>query len=120
MSLNAAAFNLLVGTSDGSGKRTNAPPKRSGKQTAKTGDGAEALIEFLYDKTEQVVGLRLASPTSLNSYPVRRQPESESYLVTAKAFLAYHGIGTDKLRRFVARLYEGKIVGFSLKEDELK
>lgn len=118
MSLNAPAFNMLLETAPaGTFKR---PEQTHGKQTAKSGDGSDALVEFLYDKASKVIGIRLASEKSLNSYPVRRQPQSESYLVTAKAFLKYYEIPTDTMRRFQARLYDGKVVGFSLVEDELK
>jgi hypothetical protein len=40
-------------------------------------------------------------------------------LVTAKAFLAYHGVPLDKLRRYRARLFDGGVVGFSLTADEV-
>ena len=121
MSLNAAAFELLTMEKP---KRPDRSPVKPGKQKAKAGkrplEEYEALVEFLFDKERAIVGLRVAQPTGLNSYPVRRQPQSESYLVTAKAFLTYHGIQTDQLRRYTARLYDGEILGFSLKEDELK
>ena len=119
MSINAAAFDLLVKTGTRSSKHPVAPSKRSGKQTAKASDGADAMIEFMYDKKEQVVGLRLAPPDSMNSYPVRKQPQAESYLVTAKAFLTYYEIPTDKMRRYKASLIEGSVLAFSLKEDAL-
>lgn len=118
MSMNAAAFELLASTHKPSINEL-LQAKRVGKQTAKTADGADALIEFLFAKNEQVIGIRLASPQSVHAYPLRRQPKSESYLVTAKAFLGYHGIMPDKLRRFRAHLFEGGVLGFSLKEDEV-
>jgi hypothetical protein len=126
MSLNAPAFNLLASTAKSAKPSPKQSPKtdvrqegRRKKQTAKVGD-ADALVEFLYDRESRVVGLRLASPNSLNSYPVRRQPVAESYLVTAKAFLVYHQIPTDKLRRYTAHLFEGGVLGFSLVSDEMK
>lgn len=125
MSMNAAAFDLLTGSATARSaprkpKQPSVTPPRSGKQTAKSDDGADATIEFLYDKANKVVGIRLAAPESLNSYPVRKQPQAESYLVTAKAFLAFHGIATDTLRRYVARMYDGGVLGFSMAEDEIK
>ena len=77
------------------------------------------MVEFLYAKDEQIVGMRLASPESVHAYPVRRQPKSESYLVTAKAFLGYHEVPVDKLHRYKAQLLDGGVLGFSLKEDEV-
>ena len=122
MSINAAAFDLLVSTAGGKRSTKQQPQitsKRSGKQTAKAADGADALVEFMFDKKEQMVGIRLAPPNSLNSYPVRKQPQAESYLVTAKAFLTYYGIPTDKMRRYTARLIDGTVLAFSLKEDAI-
>lgn len=121
MSINAPAFDLLASTGRGKAKaQRHDGPRRSGKQTAKAKNGADALVEFLYDPTRQIVGLRLASDASLNAYPVRKQPHAESYLVTAKAFLTFHKVPTDKLRRYVARVYEGEVLGFSLRDDEVK
>jgi hypothetical protein len=132
MSLNAAAFSLLAGTKgltppqtslrahQQAAKAADDGSKSRRKQTAKVGPDADAMLEFLYDKDLSIVGMRLAPPNSLNSYPVRQQKHAESYLVTAKAFLTFHNIPTEKMRRFEARIYEGGILGFSLKDDEMK
>jgi hypothetical protein len=114
MSLNSVAFEMLMSTKTAA----TAPPApaKAGKQTAKTPDGADALIEFLYAKDEQAIGIRLAADGSMNAYPIRKQQNSETYLVTAKAFLGYHGIQFPELRRFRPRLHEGMLV-FTLKED---
>ena len=118
MSMNAVAFAMLISTNANKLSSVH-KPMSSGKQTAKSADGSDAIVEFLYAKDEQVVGIRLASPESMHAYPVRRQPKSASYLVTAKAFLGYHEVPVDKMRRYQAHLFDGGVLGFSLKEDEV-
>lgn len=122
MSLNAVAFTLLMSTAtpaDAAAAVDGASGSKPGKQTAKTPEGADALVEFLYDKEEQIVGIRLARPDSMNAYPVRKQPGAETYIVTAKAFLRYHNIEFPELRRYVPKLY-GDVLGFSLKDAQYK
>ena len=80
----------------------------------------DLYIQFLYDAEHKLVGFRPVAPETKDSYPVRKQPQSESYLVTGRGFFSYNGIPTDGVRRYAARILEDDIVGFGLEEDELK
>jgi hypothetical protein len=76
-------------------------------------------VNFLFDRETKTVGLQPVDPESKDSYPVRKQPQSLSYLTTGRGFLAYYGIEATRLRRFEARIYDNTLVGFSLIKDEL-
>lgn len=114
MSLNAVAFEMLMSTAR-TADESHTSAKPSGKQTAKTPDGADAMVEFLYAKADGVVGIRLAAENSMNAYPVRKQHGAETYIVTAKAFLGFHQIMSADLRRYVPKVQDGMLI-FSLKE----
>lgn len=73
-------------------------------------------VELLFDKDRRIVGLRKARE-SPNPYVIRRQVNSESYLVAGRAFTEYYDIDTTTARRYKARLYDGDILGFCLDDD---
>lgn len=73
----------------------------------------EIDIELLFDPENQIVGFR-RSQNAVNAYSIRKQPNSESYLVAGKAFTEHYGIDTETARRFQARIIEPGIIGFSL------
>lgn len=75
-------------------------------------------VEFLFDPAERIVGIRQVKP-SASTYPLRKLPRSDSYLLSGHAFAAQGGIPIDKTRRYRARAFEDGIVGFSLAEDEV-
>jgi len=99
LSLNAAAFKLLA-------------------DMVQPTD-AKIFVQFLYDPEKRVIGLRPVPPETSDSYPVRKQPASESYLLTGRGFLSYYGLDTTGIRRYRARVFEGGVVGFSLIDDEI-
>jgi hypothetical protein len=114
LSLNAAAFALLTGTQ--TGKSIKNTPAPSTKKSA-SGKLPVLYVEFLFDRARQIFGMRVASADGRNSYPIRKQPGSESYIVAGKAFLEHHDVKLGTLRRFTPRVYEGNVVGFSLSEE---
>lgn len=78
--------------------------------------GEPAAVVLLYDAAEGIVGMRKVARTHANAYHVRKQQNSQSYLVGAQGFAAYHNIPTDVARRFVGHDYGDQIWGFVLKE----
>ena len=96
-SLNAAAYKLVRGDREDD----------------------ELHVELLYDADEQVIGIRGVDPGAPNSYVIRKQKGAESYLMTGVGFLNYYGIPfTGKARHYIAREFDGGIVGFSLEKDK--
>ena len=82
----------------------------------------DVFVEFMFDADNKVVGMRAVSPgVSGNAYQVRKQPSSESYLISGRGFLKYYNIPIDSVRRYKARILNNeKFVGFSLISDEIK
>jgi len=105
LSLNAAAFALLTGKDPGD----------TGKAKAKPKAGDTVFVEFLFDRPQKTVAIRLAKD-GLNSYVLRRQQVAASYVVEARAFFTFYGIPLGKTQRFTARLIKKNMIGFSLKE----
>lgn len=78
--------------------------------------GEPEAVTLLYDPKEGIVGMRNAEKGHPNAYQVRKQQKSQSYVVGAQGFAAYHGIQTLRARRFVAHDYHDGIWGFVLSE----
>jgi len=66
--------------------------------------------------SDGVVGLRKADKAHANAYAVRKQQKSQSYVVGAQGFTAYHGIQTLRARRFAGYDYGEGVWGFALRE----
>src|SRR5215210_2631623 len=49
-------------------------------------------IKLLYDKNQNVIGIRPADLEERNSYAMRKQPASDSYLFSGTAFANHNGI----------------------------
>lgn len=94
LSLNRKAHELLVSDADGKG---------------------DLHVELMYDDSRKAVGMRVAEP-SKNTYRLRKQPRSESYLVSAKAFLRECQIEL-KAQRYTAHM-EDDILVFLLDKKE--
>ena len=98
-SFNAAAFDLI---------RRHRP------------DDDELWVEVLFDGDEKIIGFRAVEPKRINSYPVRKQPASNSYLSTGKGFLRFHGVVLGKPRQYDATEFPDGIVGFVLGKESFK
>ena len=61
-------------------------------------------VEFFFDVNRHAVGLR-PSASSLNGYMLRKQPASESYLISARKFMTKYGIP------FVTKRYPAALEG---------
>lgn len=81
-SMNASAVQILRATRD-------------------LGIDEEVVVEFLYDPESQTVGLQIAEDP-LEGYEVRKQPNSESYLVSGRSFTQYYKLDTSVARRYRA------------------
>jgi len=74
-------------------------------------------VELLFDKEEQVVGLRVTEENNPDAYMVRRQKLSPSYLVAGRMFFVHYGVPIGETRRYKARMYGEDVLGFSLKQE---
>jgi hypothetical protein len=78
--------------------------------------GEPASVVLLYDADEGIVAMRKVVRTHANAYHVRKQQNSQSYLVGAQGFVAHHKIPTNVARRFVGHDYGDQTWGFVLGE----
>jgi hypothetical protein len=105
ISLNAAAYKVLKGE--------NRVVKKHPRRKSET----DIFVELMFDQGNRMVALRCVSPDNPNSYVLRKQPNSETYLVSAKGFLNHYGIRTTtKGRRFEARMYQPDVLVFSVEK----
>jgi hypothetical protein len=76
--------------------------------------GEPAAVALLYDANEHIVGLRKVDAEHENGHAVRKQKSAQSYVVSAQAFSAHHGIPTPRGRRFPGVDYGNGVWGFAL------
>jgi hypothetical protein len=95
MSVNAAAAFLITGGAE--------IPK-------------EMAVELLFDREKKIVGVRKAVKEHPSVYTLRKQKNSDSYLLGGRAFTQFYGIDTTESRRYAARKYDGDVVGVDLND----
>lgn len=80
--------------------------------------GSPAAVELLYDKTEQIVGLRAVDPVVDHAYPVRAQNNKDDgpFILSGSAFTKYYKINTSEARRFTAEM-QGDVLCINLRGD---
>ena len=72
--------------------------------------GKPDAIILLFDKETRAVGIKATSQDTKHAYPVRKQPNSNSFLVAAQAFCKYYDIDTEATRAYYPQLEDGMIV----------
>jgi hypothetical protein len=78
--------------------------------------GQPEAIELLFDRDEQLVGVRKVAPTVEHAYPIRRAAANDTtYMVSGTAFTKYYGIDTSESVRRPAVMREDVLV-IDLKE----
>lgn len=67
--------------------------------------GEPATVELLFDKAEQIIGMRGLSTEKAHAYPVRGVgKDATTFIVAGTAFTKYYEINTDVSRRFAAEM----------------
>lgn len=75
-------------------------------QAAKDALGDPQHVELLFDRKQQVIGIRAAAdPDSSSSYPLKEKANGRVYITGEPEFFEYYHIQTGRARRF-----EGKMV----------
>ena len=72
--------------------------------------GKPEAVELLYDAEKNLVGFRPTDPEALNAYPVRKQQNSDSYVLAGRAFTSYYNIDTTEARRYMSKKMNGILV----------
>jgi len=104
ISLNLTAYKMLKGEN-----RVTAKHARRKSET-------DIFVELLFDRGNQIIALRYVTPDNPNSYAVRKQPNSDTYLVSAKGFLKHYEIKPTKGTRHKARMHGPDVLMFSLEK----
>lgn len=71
-------------------------------------------VELFYDPEEKAVGLRHSTDNGPDVYYMRKQPSSESYLLSGQAFTMHFGIDTAISRRYRVTMTDDGIMTFRL------
>jgi len=74
--------------------------------------GSPEAVELLYDKANDVIGIRAVDPSVDHAYPMRPQGNKDDgpFILSGSAFTKYYGIKTDEARRFNAEMEDGVLV----------
>ncbi len=72
--------------------------------------GSPEAVELLYDRDQQVVGIRPIAPDAPHAYPIRSVGAGATLLVSGRAFFAYYGIATDKPVRRDVKVVNGVLI----------
>jgi len=78
--------------------------------------GSPEAVELLYDRDQNLMGLRKVDPATDHAYIVRPLGKGGSnWLISGKAFTTYYGISIGVARRWLGRMEDDLLV-FDLKE----
>jgi hypothetical protein len=74
--------------------------------------GSPEAVELLYDKVNDVIGIRAVDPSVEHAYPMRPQANKDDgpFIVSGSAFTKYYGIKTEEARRFSAEMEDGILI----------
>jgi hypothetical protein len=82
--------------------------------------GSPEAIELLYDRDEERIGFRPASPDRPQAFPVRAQGKnSVTHIVAGQSFTNHYGLDTSVARRYPVRM-EDKILVLDLRGDSVE
>lgn len=69
--------------------------------------GEPATVELLFDRAEQIIGIRGVPAEKAHAYPVRGVgKDATTFIVAGTAFTKYYEISTDVSRRFAAEMVD--------------
>jgi hypothetical protein len=82
--------------------------------------GSPEAIELLYDRDEERIGFRPASPDRPQAFPVRAQGKnSVTHIVAGQSFANHYGLDVSVARRYPVRM-EGEILVLDLRGDSVE
>lgn len=73
--------------------------------------GCPKHVALLYDRDEQLIGMRRVNATTPHAYVVRGVGNNQAtHVVSGKAFLSYYGIPREVARRWTAQIEDDLLV----------
>lgn len=81
--------------------------------------GSPEAVELLYDRDEQIIGVRPVDRSVEHAYPIRPsgggKADPGSWMVSGRAFVQYYDIDTELSRRYPVSM-DGDVLCIALKE----
>lgn len=78
--------------------------------------GKPDAVLLMFDRQQQIVGLKLAEDSNPDAYTVQKQPTGNSYIINTQSFYKFWKIDVSVARRFGAIEYGHGVVGINLQE----
>ncbi len=66
--------------------------------------GQPEAIQLLFNREKRIIAFRPVEPKTEGAYPLRRQQQSNSWLVAGQAFLNFYDIDHGITRRYIGEL----------------
>lgn len=80
--------------------------------------GSPQVVELLYDRDEQIIGLRPTDPSEPHARPLRSPTKASTRQVSIHLFAKHYGIDLSTSRRYPAEL-RGDVLTIDLKGDSV-
>ncbi len=72
--------------------------------------GEPVAVKLLFNRSKRQIGFRPANPNDPRSVPVRKQGQSESYMVAGLTFCKEYDIDTSTARRYEGKMLDGVLI----------
>ncbi len=63
-------------------------------------------VQLLFNRTKRIIAFRPTDPKSESAYPLRRQQNSNSWIIAGQAFLKFYDIDHSITRRYTGELHD--------------
>lgn len=93
-------------------RRFNASANRAAVEAL----GNPEAVHLLYDGTQRIIGLRAAKASDPHAYPLRKQGEANTYILSLTSFIRHYEIDTQPGDRYTGEML-GDVLCFDLNQD---
>ncbi len=71
--------------------------------------GEPQAIQLLFNRAKQIIAFRPTDPKTDSAYPLRRQQQSNSWLIAGQAFLNFYDIDHSTTRRYIGEFRDNML-----------
>jgi hypothetical protein len=72
--------------------------------------GEPQAVQLLFNRSKRIIAFRPTDPKTESAYPLRRQQNSNSWLVAGQAFLNFYDIDHNTTRRYTGELRDSMLI----------
>lgn len=72
--------------------------------------GSPKAVKMLFNRSERLIGFRPTTPEDFRSVPVRKQGQSDSYMIAGLTFCKEYDIDTTTARRYEVEVQQGVLI----------